>query len=192
MSEKSAEIVSQIWKRSSNRIKGFIVKRVRNESDAEDVLQNVFIKIHRNIADLKDPDKLLPWVFQTTRNEIIDFYRERKITADLASEELLAAIAVETPEKDIEEEVLQWLEPMVGELPEKYRDALLLSDIRGLTQKELSEKMNISLSGAKSRVQRGRDQLRENLLKCCLLEFNRAGKIVEYRQKTTHCSACSH
>ena len=78
----------------------------RNDSDAEDVLQNVFCKIHQNIAELKDPDKLYPWVFQTTRNAIIDFYRERKMTVD-SSEELLGEIVVEASEKDVEEEVLQ-------------------------------------------------------------------------------------
>lgn len=191
MSEQSAEIVSQIWNESRTRIKGFIVKRIGNEADAEDILQNVFFKIHQNIADLRDPDKLYPWVFQTTRNAIVDFYREQKLKIDSA-DELLSEIAVETSEKDVEEEVLQWLEPMVGELPEKYREALLLTDIQGLTQKQLSEKLDISLSGAKSRVQRAREKLRENLLDCCHLEFNRAGRIVEYRQRKEVCRACSH
>lgn len=191
MSEQSAEIVSQIWNESRTRIKGFIVKRIGNEADAEDILQNVFFKIHQNIADLKNPDKLYPWVFQTTRNAIVDFYREQKLKIDSA-DELFSEIAVETSEKDVEEEVLQWLEPMVGELPDKYREALLLTDIQGLTQKQLSEKLDISLSGAKSRVQRAREKLRDNLLDCCHLEFNRAGRIVEYRQRRKVCRACSH
>ena len=191
MSEQSAEIVSQIWNESRTRIKGFIVKRIGNEADAEDVLQNVFFKIHQHIAYLKDKDKLYPWVFQTTRNAIVDFYREQKLKIDSA-DELFSEIAVETSEKDVEEEVLQWLEPMVGELPDKYREALLLTDIQGLTQKQLSEKLDISLSGAKSRVQRAREKLRDNLLDCCHLEFNRAGRIVEYRQRRKVCRACSH
>ncbi len=191
MTVENSEIVSQIWDDSRNRLKGFITKRINNEADAEDVLQNVFFKIHQNVSELKDPEKLYAWVFQTTRNAIIDFYRERKIQTD-SGDEMFDQIAVEQDEPDIEEEVLGWLEPMIGELPEKYRDALLLTDIKGLTQKELSEKLDISVSGAKSRVQRGREQLRETLLNCCHLEFNRAGKIVEYRQKTEKCGACSH
>ncbi len=191
MSEQSAEIVSQIWDESRNRLKNFIARKVTNQADVEDVLQNVFCKIHQNISELKDPDKLYPWVFQTTRNAIIDFYRERKTTVDF-SEESFGETAVEASEKDIEEEVLQWLEPMVGELPPKYREALLLTDIQGLTQKELSEKLEISLSGAKSRVQRAWEKLKETLLDCCHLEFNRAGKIVEYRQRREVCRVCSH
>ncbi len=191
MQEQSTELVSRIWGESRARLKNFIAKRINNEADVEDVLQDVFFKIHQNVSGLKDPEKLYPWVFQTTRNAIIDYYRERKIQTD-SSEEILSELTIEPDEKDIEEVVLGWLRPMIDDLPEKYRDALLLTDIKGLTQKQLSEKMDISVSGAKSRVQRGREQLREALLNCCHLEFNRAGKIVEYRQKTDQCKTCSH
>ena len=191
MQEQTTELVSQIWGESRMRLKNFIAKRIDNEADAEDVLQNVFFKIHQNVSELKDPEKLYAWVFRTTRNAIIDFYRERKIQTD-SGDEIFDQIAVEPNEQDVEDEVMGWLEPMIGQLPEKYRDAVLLTDIKGLTQKELSKKLDISVSGAKSRVQRGREQLRENLLKCCHLEFNRDGKIVEYRPKAGKCKTCSH
>jgi len=191
MQEQTTELVAQIWGESRTRLKNFIAKRIDNEADAEDVLQNVFFKIHQNVSELKDPERLYAWVFQTTRNAIIDFYRERKIQT-ASGDEIFDQISVEPNEKDVEDEVLGWLEPMIGQLTEKYRDALLLTDIKGLTQKELSEKLEISVSGAKSRVQRGREQLRESLLKCCHLEFNRDGKIVEYRPKAGKCKACAH
>jgi RNA polymerase sigma-70 factor (ECF subfamily) len=191
MQTESAELVSQIWNDSRNRIKGFIAKRIDNKADVEDVLQDVFFKIHQRLGELKDPDKLYAWVFQIARNAIIDYYRGRKTAVD-SSEEILSEIAVEPMEKDVEEEVLNWLEPMVEDLPEKYREALLLTDIRGLSQKDLSEKLDISLSGAKSRVQRAREKLKDALLDCCHLEFNRAGKVVEYQQRTQDCRVCSH
>jgi len=191
MQEHSKELVSQIWGESRAKLKNFIAKRIDNEADAEDVLQNVFFKIYQNVSKLKDPEKLYAWVFQTTRNAIIDFYRERKLQTD-SGDEIFDQIAARQNEQDVEDEVMSWLVPMIGELPEKYRDALLLTDIKGFTQKELSEKLDISVSGAKSRVQRGREQLRESLLKCCHLEFNSAGKIVEYRPKAGKCKACSH
>ncbi len=191
MTADSGETVSRIWEQSRNRLKNFIAGRIQNEADVEDILQNVFCKIHANISGLKNPDKLYSWVFQTTRNAIVDFYREQKTMVDF-SEEILNKIAVEPVETNVEEEVINCLEPLVGELPEKYREALLLTDIQGLTQKELSEKLNISLSGAKSRVQRAREKLKETLLNCCHLEFNRAGRIVEYKERTETCRVCSH
>jgi RNA polymerase sigma-70 factor (ECF subfamily) len=185
MLQNNSEIVSQVWKESRTRLKGFINKRINNEFDAEDVLQNVFFKIYQNIDSVKDSDKLYPWIFQLTRNAIIDFYRERKKVDSF--EEMPVEIAYQPSEKDLEEEVLNCLEPMVNVLPGKYREAVMLTDIKGLTQKELSEKLDISLSGAKSRVQRGRDKLKEALLNCCQVEFNRNGQIVEFKQNKKVC-----
>jgi RNA polymerase sigma-70 factor (ECF subfamily) len=188
--EHSTELVSQIWEESRNRLRGFIAKRVQNEADAEDILQNVFCKIHQNIHQLEDAGKLYSWVYQLTRNAIIDYYRESRNNL-LESEEILSEIAVDPLEKDIEEEVLGWLAPMIKDLPEKYSEALLLTDIEGKTQKELAESLQISFSGAKSRVQRARERLKNVLLDCCHLEFDRAGKIVDYKQRKMECSYCS-
>src|SRR5687768_13037283 len=122
MQEQTTELVSRIWRESRTRLKNFIAQRIGNEADAEDVLQNVFFKLHRNVAELKDPDKLYAWVFQTTRNAIIDFYRERKFQTD-SGDEIFEQLAARPAEKDVEGEVMGWLEPMIKDLPEKYRDA---------------------------------------------------------------------
>ena len=189
MHQHPTDLVSRFWDESRNRLKGFISKRIQNEADAEDVLQNVFCKIHQNIGQLEDADKLYAWVYQLARNAIIDHYRDSRFRAP-DSEEILNAIAVEPKEQDVEEEVLSWLKPMIEDLPDKYSEALLLTDIQGLSQKELAEKLNISFSGAKSRVQRGREKLKEVLLDCCHLEFNRSGKIVEYKRQKSECGYC--
>jgi RNA polymerase sigma-70 factor, ECF subfamily len=190
MNEQSTELVSRIWDDSRLRLKNFIARKINNQADVEDVLQNVFCKIHQNIHQLENADKLYSWVYQLTRNAIIDYYRDSKSRLN-QSGELLNEIAFETVEKDVEEEVLGWLNPMVNDLPDKYREALLMTDIQGLTQKQLSEKLDISISGAKSRVQRAREQLKQVLVNCCLLEFNRAGTIVEYKQRGTECRYCA-
>ena len=189
MHEQSDELVSQIWNESRNRLKNFIAQKVDNEADVEDILQDVFCKIHRRIDELKDPDKLYSWVYQLTRNAIIDYYRDQK-KGVFVSEEFLSEIAVEPADKDIEEEVLSWLKPMIEDLPDKHREALLLTDIEGMTQRDFAEKLDLSFSGAKSRVQRARQELREVLVNCCHLEFDRAGQIVEYKQRQSSCSYC--
>jgi RNA polymerase sigma-70 factor (ECF subfamily) len=192
MQRQTTEIVSHIWEESRVRLKNFIARKINNPADAEDVLQNVFFKIQRNIHRLENEEKLYPWIYQLTRNAIIDYYRESKNHLT-DSDAVLNEIAAEmSGKKDAEEEVLQWLVPMIGELPDIYREALLLSDIEGMTQKELSEKLFISLSGAKSRVQRGREHLKKALLDCCQLEFDRAGQIVDYEQNNKDCRVCSH
>ena len=76
------------------------------------------------------------------------------------------------------------------DLPEKYRQALMLTEFRGMKQTELAEQLGISLSGAKSRVQRGREMLRESLLDCCHFEFDRLGGMIAYTLRPDCCQAC--
>ena len=73
-----------------------------------------------------------------------------------------------------------WLEEMVGQLPDGYREAVQLSEIEGLPQQEVADRLGLSLSGAKSRIQRGRAMLKEILDKCCRFEFDRRGNVLEY------------
>ena len=187
----SDEIISQVWEESRSRLQDFIARRVRNDADAEDILQDVFIKIYQNIDKLHAPERVYPWVFQTTRNAIADHYRSKR--ADFTPvEEDAEEFAFEPEDSILEEEVLNCLEPMIGELPAKYREAVMLADIKGLTQKELSERLDISLSGAKSRVQRGREKLKDVLLDCCLVEFSRSGKVVEFEPQKRECGGCSN
>ena len=79
------------------------------------------------------------------------------------------------------------LKELIDELPEPYRQALILTEYQGLTQKQLAERMGLSLSGAKSRVQRARDKLRDMLLRCCHFEFDRRGHIVDYYERCCCC-----
>ena len=191
MNHEPDKIVSQVWDESRRRLRNFIGRRVKNEADAEDILQDVFFKIYQNIDKLRDPEKIYPWVFQTTRNAITDHYRSN--LADFTGVyDDGKAFGFEPEDTFLQEEVLNCLEPMIGELPAKYREALMLADIKGLTQKELSEKLDISLSGAKSRVQRGREKLKDVLLDCCLVEFGRSGKVVEFEPQKRDCGGCSN
>lgn len=176
-----------VWVEISGQLKRFIAVRVRNHDDAEDVLQDVFVKVHDQLPRLEDPGRLHAWVYQITRNAIVDYYRRRGRTPELTSEfpEHLAADAAEA---DLTEEVAAWLLPMIETLPPKYRDALRLSEVQGLTQQETARRLGISLSGAKSRVQRGREQLRAMLVACCHVELDRAGRVVEWRSRRPACT----
>lgn len=106
----------------------------------------------------------------------MDHYRAHKplepLPADLA----------EWPEADerAEAELALCLRPLMGKLPEKYREALLTTMETGLTQKQYAAQKGLSSSAAKSRVQRGRTLLREALLHCCRIEMNQRGEVLNY------------
>ena len=91
-------------------------------------------------------------------------------------------------ENTIKKELSLCLEPMINTLPHKYRHALQMSEMENKTQKEVSEKEGISLSGAKSRVQRGRGLLKSMLFDCCQFEMNNKNQVVSYEKK--NCRFC--
>ena len=190
MNEQTNELVSRIWEESRARLKNFIARKINNPADVEDVLQNVFCRIHQHIDRLEASEKLYSWVYQLTRHAIIDQYRQSKNQPAGAEEKMLEP-AAEPADGEVEEKVLNGLTPMIEDLPDKHREALLLTDIQGLTQKEFAEQLDLSFSGAKSRVQSARAELKNAPLECCHLEFNRAGRIVEYKQRKDDCRVCS-
>jgi RNA polymerase sigma-70 factor (ECF subfamily) len=184
----------QIWDEFSSVLRTFISRRVSNPSQAEDILQEVFIKIHSNIELLKENTKIRSWIYQITRNTIIDYYRKQKIkTEDIdaaAFEEKETFHAIdEMIEAGPAQEVAAGLRGMIDELPEKYSQALYLVEFEGLSQVELAKRLGISVSGAKSRVQRGRQLLRDSLMKCCHFELDRYGTIINIHPA---CCCCCH
>ena len=133
----------QIWQEFSDRLRSFILRRVRSEHDTKDILQDVFWKIHSNIHTLKHGDKLEAWIYQIARNTIIDYYRHQaKLPSDISElpEPGVEPVAAE----DRPEEVVACLKPMIDGLPEKYRQAIVLTEYENLTQKEMSQKLGLS------------------------------------------------
>jgi RNA polymerase sigma-70 factor (ECF subfamily) len=165
----------------------FIRRRVSDEVTAEDVLQDVFLKIHQHVETLKDVKKLESWIYQIARNAIIDAYRESRPTITLEGQEVLD-MPEELPDDDIVSELLPCVRAMVNSLPAVDRQALVLTEYQGLTQKELSARLGLSFSGAKSRVQRAREKLKQMLLECCHFELDRRGHIINYQSRCQSCA----
>jgi RNA polymerase sigma-70 factor, ECF subfamily len=170
----------QLWETFSAPLYQFIRNRVPDAHSAEDILQDVFLKIHTHIDTLRTPDRLASWIYQITRNAIADYYRSRRPTAELAE-------TIPEIEKVTDDDVLRELSPcvaaMVATLPEAYGEALRLTEYQGLSQKALSEQLGISFSGAKSRVQRARVKIKEQLLNCCQFQFDHVGRITDYQSR---------
>ena len=173
-----------IWEEFHARLKQFILKRMPDEESAEDILQEVFPKIHARIDTLRDKDRLQSWVYQIARNAISDYYRVHKATLELPEILLM-------PEEPLDDDVVNELAPcikaMVDSLPHEYRQALILTEYQGLSQRELAERLGMSFSGAKSRVQRAREKLRNMLLACCHFQFDHSGRVIDYQP---NCECC--
>jgi len=177
--------IETIWEEFGGKLLSFIRARVEDEETAEDLRQDVFLRIHKRMRDLREDEKLQAWVYQIARNAVIDYYRGRRKTSVLS--ESLAVEEEEDETMDASAELAGSMRTMIEELPIPYREALYLTELEGLTQLELANRLNISLSGAKSRVQRGREKIKASLLKCCHFEFDRYGRVVDYWE---HCCCC--
>lgn len=185
--DTNINITEKVWKEYHSKLLAFITRRVDDRSAAEDILQDVFEKIHSRMDSLQEEERLESWLYQITRNAVIDHYRTQKPSVELPE-------WISQPETDPSVQARQELEaclrPMIEQLPAKYRNALLLSELEGKTQLEVSKEQDISLSGAKSRVQRGRTLLKGIMFECCQFEFDHQGKVIEYHTKNNDCDSC--
>lgn len=172
--------VNAIWSGLNDHLNGFVLKRVDDKEAVGDIIQDVFLKVHSKIGTLKDDESVTSWIFQITRNAITDYYRkQQKSNREISKVEQIEDLH----HTDETQEFSRCVSPMINALPDKYKEALTLSEIEGLPQNELAELLGISYSGAKSRVQRGREKLKDLLLQCCTITTDKYGNIIEYDQK---------
>jgi len=189
------ETGEEIWKQVHERLRSFIAKRVADEAEADDLLQEVFVRVHRHLDQVKEPDRLVAWIFQITRNAIIDYYRSpgrrREISVGLVDDwEGDGANSIEEPDDTAKTELSACLRPMIERLPEDYRQAIELVELDGLTQKEAAQRMGLSLPGMKSRVQRGRKQLKVLLEDCCLIELDGRNGVIDFEHRRPDAPSC--
>jgi RNA polymerase sigma-70 factor (ECF subfamily) len=191
-----------LWRELRDRLRAFIARRVDNPADVEDLLQEVFLRIHQHLSTVRDTGRLIPWIFQLTRNAITDYYRAasrrheipghplRNSEGDTGAQESISSLHSEEHTSH-QYDLASCLTPLIERLPEHYREAVLLVEMEGLPQRELSERLAVSLSGAKSRVQRGRDKLKDLLLRCCQVELDKRGNVMDYQPEAEGCGAAA-
>jgi RNA polymerase sigma-70 factor (ECF subfamily) len=187
--ERSTE---HVWSVMSDELARFIRRRVESPEVAADLLQETFVRIHDAIDDLRDDDRLAAWVYRIARNVIIDHYRaarrETTLPGDAADPDDNPGIGSAAPD-NLNATVGGWLSEMIATLPEPYRATMELAEGEGLTQQAIADRLGLSLSGAKSRVQRGRTLLRRMLLDCCHVELDRYGNVIEVERRRG-CPCC--
>ena len=191
----------ELWQLMHDGLHAFITKRVNDQGHTDDILQEVFVRVHRQIDSVNDPERLVSWVYQITRNAIIDHYRnpgrQREIQTGLSADfEVLDGVsknleaAHRDEGKESSSELAGCLRPMIERLSQDYRDAITLVELDGMTQQAAANQMGISLSAMKSRVQRGRTQLKEILEDCCSIELDRRRAVIDYEARDTGCESC--
>ena len=146
---------ADIWRKHHSEIYFFVLKKVKDEEATREIIQNVFLKIHQNIASLKDRTKVRAWVFTIVRNEISNHYN-------------LAAKTIPIPSYD----------RFVTNLPKQYKEVVQLVYLKGQTQNQAAQVLNISLANVKARIRRAKSLLVHNFNACCKFELNNEGKLI--------------
>lgn len=185
-----------LWNKIYSKLVGYISKNVNSTEDVNDIIQNTFIKVKNNIDTLKNPLKADKWIFQIARNTMNDYFRAQKKNLEYQNnytESYYEPDAFENEEINVKiktQEISEYADFIIEGLPEKYKQAVLMADIEGLSMKEVAENLKLSVSGAKSRVQRGRKLIKELILKCCEIQTDVYGNIVDYEPH--NCKICKN
>jgi RNA polymerase sigma-70 factor, ECF subfamily len=188
------EVVATIYSRFHQSLLAYIRSKIRSKEDAEDILQNVFIKISSHVNTVSEKEKLNNWVFTVTRNAIIDYYRVHASKKSTSLDESFAEYLVEDPAPDSTKGLEHCLHSMINLLPEEYKSVIIDSELKGEKQKDLAIRYNMGYSAMRSRVQRGRERLKQLLYNCCHIETDARGNIISAHAKRDcgdPCSSCS-
>lgn len=169
--------IKDIWTDLHQELKRFILGKVKDHQLSNDILQDVFLKIHLNIHTLTNCNMLTSWVYQITRNTIADHYRKQKKT-ELIENVDFAEQAYEEP---LYASLSNCINQKIDLLPEKYKQAILLNAFENYSQIALANEWGISYSGAKTRIQRAREELKDLIGKCKNVEINNKGIPVDYQ-----------
>jgi RNA polymerase sigma-70 factor, ECF subfamily len=171
------------------KLRPFVVQRVP-AADVDDVLQDVFMRVQQGLPGLRDQELFVPWLYQVARSAVRESLRQRarhplaKDDGDQAQLESLGDPASDTG-------LAAFAASAIAQLASPYREALELTELRGMTQAQAAKALDLSVSGMKSRVQRGRDKLREVLATNCKIELDVRGGVIDCEPRDPRACACS-
>lgn len=175
----------QVWDLYSRDIRHFILSKVSDEVVADDLLQETFIKVHTKLDTLKDPNKIKSWLFSIARYTVMDYFRSNNHNTTIESDSTAPEDANSEHTKE------DCLRGIIKGLPKKYRDPLILADIQGLKQAQISDQLHLPLSTVKSQIQRARKLIAQGFVDCCNFKVNDAGFLVGELQEKEDCKVCN-
>lgn len=171
------------WEETLARLRAYVTRRVGDPHLAEDITHDVIV---RSIAAgaLDRVDNPIAWLYRSASNAVADHYRTRRWFAPI--DERTAGV-IDDPDGEPNDTVLELagcMQPLVAQLDPKYREAVELVDLAGRSHADAASAAGISVSGMKSRVQRGRRQLRHLMSMCCDVQTDAVGMPVDHRPRT--------
>jgi RNA polymerase sigma-70 factor (ECF subfamily) len=186
-------VTEPMWREVIAQLRTYVRRRIADPDRAEDLVAEILLRIHQNLGSVDDQERLTHWVSRVARNAVIDEYRR----AARAREQLVdtpagTAAAGSDPDDaaSVLDELSRCLRPLLAGLPAEQRRAVEMIDLDGMPQAGAARQENVSLSGMKSRVQRGRRRLAELLGQCCTLTLDARGVPMDYERAPGCAGGC--
>ncbi|WP_298515608.1 sigma-70 family RNA polymerase sigma factor [uncultured Kordia sp.] len=176
---------TEVWECYADDVKRFIMSKVKDAQITDDLVQEVFLKVHAKLATVSEESKVKSWLLSVSRNTVLDYFRISNKEVPLNKEEtIISTEEYAHSEKDC-------LPGIIKNLPKKYRDPLFLSDIKGIKQAAIAAQLKLPLATVKSQIQRGRKLIVQGYMDCCDYKLNDQGFLVGEVKEKTQCKVCS-
>ena len=175
------------WAALVEEVRRYVRRRVDAPDVVDDLVQEVFVRVHDRAEQLRDGDKLAAWIGRIAAHVVVDHYRRSGRQVPLEEE------PVQVPEADEGLDMgplLAWVATSVDSLEPAYRDVLRLTELQGMTQREAARRLGLSLTAVKSRVRRGRAKVEQAVHECCHVELDARGGVVDYAPRDPCQTAC--
>ncbi len=176
---------NEVWKLYSKDVNYFILSKVKDQSIADDLVQETFLKVHTKLHTLNDLDKIKSWTLSIARNTIFDYFKSINNTHNFNTIELIAE------DYEPEHTEMDCLINHILNLDKKYQTPLFLSDIKGVKQAIIAKQLDLPLPTIKSRIQRARKKVAEGYMDCCGYTLNEKGILVGEVQQLDDCKICN-
>jgi RNA polymerase sigma-70 factor, ECF subfamily len=183
--------VAGIYTEFHRSLLAYVRSKIRSKEDAEDILQNIFAKISTHADSLSGKEKIQNWLFTVTRNAVIDYYRVNGKKRNVELNESLSEKLLVEENTDDTKGLDNCVSTMIDLLPDEYKSIIEDSEIHGISQKELAEKYNMAYSSMRSRVQRGRERLKQLFYNCCHIKTDSHGNVLQAHGRPDCESPCS-
>lgn len=168
------------WQEIESHLRPYLARRVASPSDVDDLVQDIFVRMHQSLPGLQDGERFGAWVYRIARNAIVDRARRQARRPTVGWSDELEPPADSSPAvDDLQSDLAECVALFVGRLASPYREAITLTELQGLPHRQAAEMLGISVSGMKSRVQRGRSMIRDMFKACCEISVDCRGRVVD-------------
>ncbi len=188
--DSPGELTSEaVFAEYKDRIYGYVLRLVRDAAEADDLVQETFLRVHRKLDTLEDPATLSTWLYRIATNLCYDRFRQpsyrRSIPlSDMAAGDDDGEVALEDRDTPSLDQVIdradmgQCVREFIEHLSDGYRTVIFLHDLHGMTNPEIAEVLECSLATVKIRLHRARLRLKEALAKGCNFSHDERGALV--------------